>query len=87
MPVFLGFAALHTNLRELGSGAPAIAVVLLAVTAVKFAAAYGASRATGLARSGAGVVAAMLQCGGVMTSRSRSRSSTPTSSRRRRTPP
>jgi Kef-type K+ transport system membrane component KefB len=68
LPVFLGFAALHTNLRELGPDVLApVAAILVAVTAVKLAAAYTTGRATGFARGDAGALAAMLQCGGIMT--------------------
>lgn len=68
LPVFLGVAALHTNLRELGPSviAPALAIIA-AVVAVKFAAGYGAARAAGFERSDAGAVGALLQCGGIMT--------------------
>lgn len=68
LPVFLGFAALHTNLRELGPDVFAPVVLLVvAVTAVKLAAAYATGRVTGFSRPDAGVLAAMLQCGGIMT--------------------
>jgi Kef-type K+ transport system membrane component KefB len=68
LPVFLGFAALHTNLRELGPGVLApVAVILVAVTAVKLAAGYAAGRVAGCSRADAGALAAMLQCGGIMT--------------------
>jgi Kef-type K+ transport system membrane component KefB len=68
LPVFLGFAALHTNLRELGPDVLApVAAILVAVTAVKLAAAYATARATGFSHADAGAVAAMLQCGGIMT--------------------
>jgi Kef-type K+ transport system membrane component KefB len=68
LPVFLGVAALHTNLRELGPAVLApVAAILAAVIAVKLAAGYGAARATGFSRGDAGAVAASLQCGGTMT--------------------
>lgn len=68
LPVFLGVAALHTNLRELGPGVwLPVAGILAAVTAVKLAAGYGVARATGFSRADAGAVAASLQCGGIMT--------------------
>jgi Kef-type K+ transport system membrane component KefB len=68
LPVFLGVAALHTNLRDLGPGVLApVVTILVAVTAVKLAAAYGAARARAFSRSDAGAVAALLQCGGIMT--------------------
>lgn len=68
LPVFLGVAALHTDLRELGGGAlwPALAIIA-AVVVIKFAVAYPAAR---LARFGSGeacAIAALLQCGGIMT--------------------
>jgi Kef-type K+ transport system membrane component KefB len=68
LPVFVGFAALHTNLRELGPDvlAPVVAI-LVAVTAVKLAAGYAAARVAGCSRADAGALAAMLQCGGIMT--------------------
>ncbi|MEA2157043.1 MAG: hypothetical protein QOE11_3183 [Solirubrobacteraceae bacterium] len=68
LPVFLGFAALHANLRELGPGVlgPVVAIIA-AVTVVKLAAGYGVARVTGFSRPDAGAIAAMLQCGGVMT--------------------
>ena len=48
LPVFLGVAALHTDLRELGTGAllPVAAIVVL-VTTAKYAAALAAARAGG----------------------------------------
>ncbi|MEA2128887.1 MAG: hypothetical protein QOJ85_1778 [Solirubrobacteraceae bacterium] len=68
LPVFLGVAALHTNLRDLGPDVlPPVAAILAAVIAVKLAAGYGAARVVSLSRSDAGAVAALLQCGGTMT--------------------
>jgi Kef-type K+ transport system membrane component KefB len=68
LPVFLGVAALHTNLRDLGPDMLGrVAAILAAVIAVRLAAGYGVARAVGLSRSDAGAVAAMLQCGGTMT--------------------
>jgi Kef-type K+ transport system membrane component KefB len=68
LPIFLGFAALHTNLRELGPDVfVPVAAMLLAVMAAKLAAGYGAARATGFSPGDAGALAATLQCGGVMT--------------------
>lgn len=68
LPVFLGFAALHTNLRELGPDVlAAVAVILGAVTAIKLAAAYATGRVAGFSHADAGALAAMLQCGGIMT--------------------
>jgi Kef-type K+ transport system membrane component KefB len=69
LPVFLGVAALHTNLREL-LHADAVARVLgllAAVVVVKMVAAVASARAAGFDRSEARAMAAMLQCGGVMT--------------------
>jgi Kef-type K+ transport system membrane component KefB len=68
LPVFLGVAALHTNLRDLRPSVigPALGLIA-AVVVVKFAAGYGAARVAGLARSDAGAVGALLQCGGIMT--------------------
>lgn len=68
LPVFLGVAALHADLRELGPDVFApVAVLLATVVAVKLAAGYGAVRMTGFSRADAGAVAATLQCGGIMT--------------------
>lgn len=68
LPVFLGLAALHTDLRELGSGVAAPAMgILTAVVALRLAAGYGAARITGFARSEARAIGALMQCGGVMT--------------------
>jgi Kef-type K+ transport system membrane component KefB len=68
LPVFLGLAALHTDLRELDSDvlAPALAM-LVAVIALKLAAAYLAARAAGFDPSDARAIGALMQCGGVMT--------------------
>jgi Kef-type K+ transport system membrane component KefB len=68
LPVFLGVAALHTNLRDLGADVLApVAAILAAVVAVKLAAGYGVARAAGFSPGDAGAVAASLQCGGTMT--------------------
>jgi Kef-type K+ transport system membrane component KefB len=68
LPVFLGVAALHTDLRELHSGVLATVVTLLAaVIAIKVAAAYAAARAAGLGSADARAIGALMQCGGVMT--------------------
>lgn len=68
LPIFLGFAALHTNLRELEPDVfLPVAAMLLAVMAAKLAAGYGVARATGFSPADAGALAATLQCGGVMT--------------------
>ena len=68
LPVFLGVAALHTDLRELGSGpiAPVLAL-LLAVIALKAAAGYVAARIGGYGSAEARAIGALMQCGGVMT--------------------
>lgn len=68
LPVFLGLAALHTDLRELGSGvlAPVLAM-LVAVIALKLAAAYLAARTVGFDPADARAIGALMQCGGVMT--------------------
>jgi Kef-type K+ transport system membrane component KefB len=67
LPIFLGFAALHTDLRELQGDLLVVAALIGAVTAVKLAASYGAALVSGFGREDAAVVAASLQCGGVMT--------------------
>jgi Kef-type K+ transport system membrane component KefB len=68
LPVLLGVAALHTDLRELHSGVLATVVTLLAaVIAIKVAAAYAAARAAGLGSADARAIGALMQCGGVMT--------------------
>lgn len=68
LPVFLGVAALHTNLRELGSSviAPALAIIAT-VTVVKYVSGCGVARLLGFARSEARAIGALLQCGGIMT--------------------
>jgi Kef-type K+ transport system membrane component KefB len=69
LPVFLGVAALYTNLREL-LHADAVAQVLgliAAVVVVKVLAAVVTARALGFDRRQARAIASMLQCGGVMT--------------------
>lgn len=68
LPVFLGVAALHTDLRELGPSVigPALGLIA-AVVVVKFAAGVVAARFAGLARSEARAIGALLQCGGIMT--------------------
>ncbi|MEY2516986.1 MAG: hypothetical protein QOJ89_4344, partial [bacterium] len=49
LPVFLGLAALHTDLRELGASVLAPALGLIAAVLVsKYAAGYGAARVAGL---------------------------------------
>jgi len=68
VPVFLGVAALHTNLRELGvETLPLVVSVLVAVAAGKMAAVYVSARVAGFDRSEARAIGALLQCGGVMT--------------------
>ena len=68
LPVFLGVAALHTDLRQLGSDAFApVAAMLVAVIALKLAAAYLAARSAGFDASDARAIGALMQCGGVMT--------------------
>jgi Kef-type K+ transport system membrane component KefB len=68
LPVFLGLAALHTDLRELGSGVLAAVLALLAaVIAVKLIAGYAAARLAGFVARDARAIGALLQCGGVMT--------------------
>lgn len=68
LPVFLGLAALHTDLRELGADvfAPVLAL-LAAVTAIKLAVGYGAARVAGFEGGDARAIGALLQCGGIMT--------------------
>lgn len=68
LPVFLGVAALHTNLRELGASvlAPALAIIAI-VTVTKFVSGYGVARLLGFAASDARAIGALLQCGGIMT--------------------
>ncbi len=68
LPIFLGVAALHTDLHELHSGVLAPVVALLAaVIAIKVAVAYAAARAAGLGSADARAMGALMQCGGVMT--------------------
>jgi Kef-type K+ transport system membrane component KefB len=68
LPVFLGVAALHTNLRELHLDAlPAVVAIIAAVVAVKLAGGYASARAVGFDRGEALAMGALLQCGGVMT--------------------
>ncbi len=68
LPAFLGLAALHTDLRELGSDALAPALALLViVSAAKLVVAYAAARAAGFAPADARAIGALLQCGGIMT--------------------
>jgi Kef-type K+ transport system membrane component KefB len=68
LPVFLGLAALHTDLRELGAGVLAAVLALLAaVIAVKLVVGYAAARLAGFVARDARAIGALLQCGGVMT--------------------
>jgi Kef-type K+ transport system membrane component KefB len=68
LPVFLGLAALHTDLHELGADLLAPMLALLgAVIAVKGGAAYAAARMAGFDAPDARVIGALMQCGGVMT--------------------
>lgn len=68
LPVFLGLAALHTDLRGLGSSAFApLMAIIVAVIALKLAAAYLAARAAGFDSRDARAIGALMQCGGVMT--------------------
>lgn len=68
LPVFLGLAALHTDLRVLGADmlGPVLAL-LVAVTAVKLGVGYGAARMAGFGADHARAIGALLQCGGIMT--------------------
>jgi K+:H+ antiporter len=68
LPVFLGLAALHTDLHELHSGVlPAALALLAAVVAIKVGAAYAAARMAGFDPADARTIGALMQCGGVMT--------------------
>lgn len=68
LPIFLAVTALHTDLRELRPDVLApVAVLLLAVTAVKLASGYLAARAGGFAAADARAIGALLQCGGITT--------------------
>jgi Kef-type K+ transport system membrane component KefB len=68
LPVFLGVAALHTNLRELRvEMLLPVAGLIAAVVLLKLGGATASARAVGLDRGQARVMGAMLQCGGIMT--------------------
>ncbi len=68
LPVFLGLAALHTDLRELDSeGLAPVVAMIVAVIALKLAAAYLAARTAGFEPTDARAIGALMQCGGVMT--------------------
>jgi Kef-type K+ transport system membrane component KefB len=69
LPVFLGVAALHTDLRELGGGdvlGPALAIIA-AVIVIKLAVGHLAARLAGFDGGEARAIGALLQCGGIMT--------------------
>ena len=68
LPVFLGLAALHTDLRALGGDvlAPVLAL-LVAVTAIKMAVAYASARMAGFDAGDSRAIGALMQCGGIMT--------------------
>jgi Kef-type K+ transport system membrane component KefB len=68
LPVFLGVAALYTNLRDLRLDALAPALALVAtVLALKLSGTYASARAVGFDRRQALAMGALLQCGGVVT--------------------
>ncbi len=68
LPVFLGVAALHTDLRAAGSDALAPVLAMVAgVIALKLGAAYVAARIAGFGSADARAIGALMQCGGVMT--------------------
>ncbi len=68
LPIFLGVAALHTDLRELGAATILpVLVILVAVTGLKVAGAVVAARAGGFSAPDARAIAALMQCGGIMT--------------------
>ncbi len=68
LPVFLGLAALHTDLRELDADVLATVVAMIvAVITLKLASAYLAARSVGFDSGEALAIGALMQCGGVMT--------------------
>ena len=69
LPVFLGVAALHANLRELGhlDAWPQAVALIAAVVVAKTMAGVASARAAGFSRREAQAMGALLQCGGVMT--------------------
>jgi Kef-type K+ transport system membrane component KefB len=69
LPIFLGVAALHTNLRELlhADALPQALAVIAAIVVVKTGAGIASARAAGFDARQARVVGALVQCGGVMT--------------------
>jgi Kef-type K+ transport system membrane component KefB len=68
LPIFLGVAALHVNLRELGIGSllPVLALIA-AVVAAKWVASFLSARALGFDPRQSRAMGGLLQCGGVMT--------------------
>ncbi len=68
LPVFLGLAALHTDLNELHAGVLAgVLALLAAVIAIKAGTGYAAARMAGFRPADARAIGALTQCGGVMT--------------------
>ncbi len=68
LPVFLGLAALHTDLRELHAGVlGGVLGLLAAVIAIKAGVGYAAARMAGFHSADARAIGALMQCGGVMT--------------------
>jgi Kef-type K+ transport system membrane component KefB len=67
LPVFLGVAALHTNLRDCLDAIVPVVAILAAVVALKWTGSFAAARAAGFDRADASAIGALLQCGGVMT--------------------
>ena len=69
LPVFLGVAALHANLRELlhADVLPQALAVIAAIVLAKTAAGMAGARAAGFGPVEARVLGALVQCGGVMT--------------------
>ncbi len=68
LPVFLAVAALHVNLREIGPPVIGAALAIIAaLVLIKLVVSYATARLAGVARSEAVGVAALLQCGGIMT--------------------
>lgn len=68
LPVFLGVAALHTNLREFGADdLLPVAVLIAVVVTAKAVAGYVAARAAGFDGVSSVAAGVLLQCGGIMT--------------------
>ena len=69
LPVFLGVAALHANLRELlhADALPQALAIVATIIVAKTAVAVAGARAAGFDRREGLVVGALIQCGGVMT--------------------